>query len=661
MRLRFNPIVPIVLLAGLPLLFHNCTEKEDMPEIAAPATDTIESGIEIKDFAIEAEIHTWPDSTVVMQGEGFLQSDSLTLAAPAADSLRFTLPLVDVTANRAGIVMPRNIVSSTYSLWLKREADSCLLGETRLIVDKKVDFNIPDIAGMTLKGVVYCGDKPLPDVAVSDGRQVTLTDENGRYYIASDKESGFVFISVPGNYEVDIKANNRPQFFYRLKSDDSVEQHDFKLTATDNTNHVLLALADMHLANRNNDLSQFSGKFLPDLKASIEKYRGEGKKVYGLTLGDMTWDLYWYDNHYDLSNYLSTIQSVDIPLFHSTGNNDNDPYCADDWLAEQAFKDIIGPTYYSFNLGNVHYIVLDNIQYINTGASEGPVGKRNYNKKLTENQLIWLKNDLATITDKSRPVFVAMHAQLYANPTSLPQVSSISMSGGTTLVNYLKEFTNAHVITGHTHINYTITPSDRLIEHNIAAICATWWWTGKNGYAGNHICKDGSPGGYKIFTVDGNLVKWRYKGIGEEESKQFRSYDLNQCHITAAKFAPNSTEAKMEDYSDIYAQSNSNNEILVNVWDYDPQWSVEMYEDGKPLEVTRVVTKDPLHIISYEAKRLNVGSTPTADFVTCTTAHMFKATASSATSTVEIRVTDRFGNVYTESMARPKTLECSIQ
>ena len=33
---------------------------------------------------------------------------------------------------------------------------------------------------------------------------------------------------------------------------------------------------------------------------------------------------------------------------------------------------------------------------------------------------------------------------------------------------------------------------------------------------------------------------------------------------------------------------------------------------------------------------------------------MFKATASSATSTVEIRVTDRFGNVYTESMAAPK-------
>ena len=150
------------------------------------------------------------------------------------------------------------------------------------------------------------------------------------------------------------------------------------------------------------------------------------------------------------------------------------------------------------------------------------------------------------------------------------------MSGGSTLVNYLKEFTNAHVITGHTHINYTIEPSDQLIEHNIAAVCATWWWTGKNGYANNHICKDGSPGGYKIFSINDNDVKWLYKGIKEEESKQFRSYDLNQCHITAEAFAPESTEAEMGAYSDTYGTKNNKNEILVNVWGYDPEWKVEM-------------------------------------------------------------------------------------
>ena len=33
---------------------------------------------------------------------------------------------------------------------------------------------------------------------------------------------------------------------------------------------------------------------------------------------------------------------------------------------------------------------------------------------------------------------------------------------------------------------------------------------------------------------------------------------------------------------------------------------------------------------------------------------MWKVTASSATSTLEIKVTDNFGNVYTETMSRPK-------
>jgi hypothetical protein len=69
-----------------------------------------------------------------------------------------------------------------------------------------------------------------------------------------------------------------------------------------------------------------------------------------------------------------------------------------------------------------------------------------------------------------------------------------------------------------------------------------------------------------------------------------------------------------------------------------------------------VSAKDPLHIISYEAKRLNVGAVPTSSFVTGNTAHMFRVTASSATSTLEIKVTDRFGNLYTETMTRPKEL-----
>ena len=101
--------------------------------------------------------------------------------------------------------------------------------------------------------------------------------------------------------------------------------------------------------------------------------------------------------------------------------------------------------------------------------------------------------------------------------------------------------------------------------------------------------------------------------------------------------------------------------MLINVWGYDPAWKVEVSENGIPLAVTRVSVKDPLHLISYEALRLDKGATPTSSFETDATGHMFEVTASSATSTLDIRVTDRFGRVYTEQMIRPKALSTDMK
>src|SRR5690606_6299171 len=158
------------------------------------------------------------------------------------------------------------------------------------------------------------------------------------------------------------------------------------------------------------DITQFETGFIKDANEVIKSYRDNGTKVYGLTLGDMTWDAYWYANNYFLDDYLSVMSRLNIGVFNVMGNHDNDPYYADDRQAENTFKRIIGPTYYSFNLGNVHYVVLDNIEYINNGASNGNLGDRSYNGKVVSAQLEWLKKDLAMI-DKSTPVMVAMHIQ----------------------------------------------------------------------------------------------------------------------------------------------------------------------------------------------------------------------------------------------------------
>lgn len=646
--IRAFSLLPSIFMVLIIFTLSCCTEKQ---------TPDPPAGLKITGVSIPSSIDAVADGEIILTGKGFAVGDLITLTLISDPAKSYQCSITQVTDATATFNLPEGITSGIYRITVSRGSESLILGSATINI--VVNNNIPDIEGMTIKGVVYSDGAGIPGVAVSDGYEVTLTDEDGIYYLPSLKKTGFVFISVPGNYEVNATDNNIPLFYKRLTGGTSVEQKDFSLIQTDNSNHVVLTMADWHLANRNDDIAQFSNGFLTDINSVIDEYTSAGTKVYGLTLGDMTWDAYWYTNNFGLQEYITQMNKINCLMYNTMGNHDNDPYIASDFAAEEKFRDIVGPTYYSFNLGDAHYIVLDNIEYLNTGGSQGVIGARNYNEIVITAQMQWLRKDLATISDPDAPLFIAMHSNLYTNPTLNAegnQTSNIEMNNGSQLITELQPFSNVHIITGHTHINFNASQGSSLIEHNTAAVSATWWWTGKSGYAGNHTCKDGSPGGYGIWEIEGTDVKWLYKGSGKPKDYQFRTYDLNEVLITAAEYAPNSTDAALAPYVGPYATPNSGNEVLINVWGYDPEWTVEVREGANLLEVTRVTARDPLHIISYEALRLNVGATPTSSFVTGNTSHMFKVVASEPSSTLEIRVTDRFGNIYTETMVRPKEL-----
>ncbi|MEC3879719.1 calcineurin-like phosphoesterase family protein [Parapedobacter sp. 10938] len=647
----------IVTGLGLTLNLGSC-KKPSLPEEPTeptkpdetPEPDDNEDTFKVTDVSFPFQTDVSKGMALTIAGVGFATGDGIVFQPVAGTNHeKVTVETTSVTDLAAVVVLPDTLHSIRYEIYVTRGTESLYLGATNL----NVVFNatIPDQPGMTVKGTVYAAGAGLAGVVVSDGHVVSKTDAEGIYYLPSAKKNGYVFVSIPANYEV-ATDERLPLFFNRLaRAEHIVEIMDFELTAVDNNNHVVMVLGDMHLANRNQDVSQFQSGFLADVNQSISRYQQAGKKVYALTLGDMTWETYWQSNNYSLPDYLQEMNKINAPVFNTIGNHDNNPAKTGDWETADRFRTILGPTYYSFNIGKVHYVVLDNIEYLNTN-------NRNYNGTIVADQMAWLIKDLDIITDKSTPIFVAMHIQLASNPNIENGGSAnprIRLTNGQELIDVLSAFDTVHVFTGHTHMNYNIRYSPSLMEHNIGVVCATWWWTGR--LANNHICKDGTPGGYEIWEADNRDLKWTYKSIGYDEDYQFRAYDLNKVHITKDAYAPDYTGTSWNTYAVEYADQNQRNEVLINVWNYDTDWTVTVTESGSQLPVTRVHVRDPLHIISYAAKRLDTNAVPTADFVTAKSSHLFKVQASSPTSTLEITVTDGFGRVYTEQMVRPKELE----
>lgn len=589
----------------------------------------------------------------VKEGKSPLTTDSFLLEG---GGISYLCPILRTSSESFTVRLADECESGSYTAYLKRDARKKSIGKIYINIVDKIDFE--PSAGTTVFGLVSSEEGPVANVVVSDGTEVTVTDDKGIYELKSAKKWGYVFISVPSGYEVAAEGVF-PQFYQTLKgAADVVEQKDFKLTKVDGQDrYKLFLLGDMHLANRTNDAAQFT-QFTTDLNAYMAQHSGQ--KMYALTLGDMTWDLYWYKNNYALPQYRETInrQVKNLQIYHTMGNHDNDFMTTSDYDAAVKYVDCIGPTFYSFNIGQVHYVVMDNID---CSAYDG-TDSRNYVKKLSNEQLKWLAKDLAYV-DKSTPLIVAMHAQIIYKPTSTGFAFDHDSANTEALLAALDGY-EVHFVTGHTHKVYNITPDDDVVkgrdihEHNSGAICASWWWSG-NLTPGVHVSIDGAPGGYAIWDIDGTDFAWLYKSTGWPEEYQFRSYDLNNVSFSMDD-VPNIPsnvliQLAYKKYVNAYPE-NSDNEVLIKIWNWNSNWELSVVDErGKTLEYTPVWAYDPLHIAALSVPRFNnSGITSTPSFVTESATNFFKVKADDADVDLTITVKDEFGHTWTEEMQRPK-------
>ena len=462
------------------------------------------------------------------------------------------------------------------------------------------------IIAITYGGKVLCGTEGIAGVVVTDGTNFTVTDAAGTYTLPYSSTATHFYISSPAGYTVPF-VNSVPQFWIKLRSTSDKKNLNFtliKLSESD-TKHYFIAVGDPQVRN----VAELN-KLKPILTYMAQEISTLGQSVVPLMVaGDMVFNT--PNMHAQSKQYFS---AVNQPVYCAIGNHDHvystteNPSVSRDKTADSVFINNYGPTYYSFNRGQVHYIVLDNIYF------EGGSGA-DYTVNFTQAQLDWVKKDLSYVT-KDKALVVMCHA-----PTKSRYASTYGNSAN--LHAMLAGYANVQIISGHTHYNSVMADNTGITEHTVGAACGGFWE--------GPVCLDGAELGYKVFEVDGTTFKWTY-----------RSYVNPNAQFSV--FKPENRAPVLE----------PSNELLVNVWDWDPAWTVSWSEDGGSTfkSMARITDKayDPTAYAYFGTESAPGG--PTRLWINASkTDHIFQCVPSLTSTRVVVKVISRFGIEYRQEVA----------
>ncbi|MCM1348611.1 MAG: calcineurin-like phosphoesterase family protein [Firmicutes bacterium] len=471
--------------------------------------------------------------------------------------------------------------------------------------------------GMTVTGRVTVDGKPRQGVVVSDGVHIVTTDKLGEYQLPSHGRQ-HVFVSVPANCEVPLE-NGLPKFYSEITDTLAPSQHDFALkSAPVKERWTLLAIADPQIGVR--DTLDYAGIVMPQIKRLTDSLP---ENTYGITLGDVVWNaprLY--------SKYASETARLGIPVFSVIGNHDHNEKVHNDTESDREFRNNLGPTYYSANIGSCHIVAIDDILY------SGKKNRNDYAGRITDQQLAWLKKDLEHVPH-DKTIILGLHI-----PTSRRNAPGWTLANSDTLYSLLKPFKRVEILSGHTHYQFTTTIAPNITETTLGAAMGAYWYP---------ICNDGSPRGVGVLEFDGpELVNKYYVGAGLPRSYQMKLY----APAEAVLWNPDVPEGTPY------------NKVLINIFCWHTDWNVEVSEDGgefKPLPAdARLIPEkvggrcwDPSVRKALVNGKLpaNHGGSKPADI----NDHMFLYTPADGWKSITVRATDPFGNIYTESLRNPET------
>jgi hypothetical protein len=432
---------------------------------------------------------------------------------------------------------------------------------------------VTDTAGVALQGVV-----------VSDGYSCVATDSAGQFCFRKHADAKFIYYSVPDYCAVPVHGENDSTACFYREITDTDTIYNFALTRLPGgkeRRYRMIVIGDPQVTNafspyyegpddnpvEKSDVARFTDETMADIRQTLAELPAD-MPVYGLSMGD---DVQYYGGYNDSLELAirRALGASRMIVFSVIGNHDQD--------GKKVYKDkweeTWGPTDYSFDRGDVHYVCFNNCDFYHGGLYYSP-------GELSDDQMHWLEQDLA-LADTTKKVILCYHIPFtFGNrPAKGAQELGIASEKGhytssrlSRLLAMLDRFEGGYeLFCGHTHfaLNHEIDYEGRHVtERCHAAACGNIWQSNVN------IC--GTPNGYYVYSFDRTELKDSYyKGTRWRRDQQMTLFRAD-------------TDFNDENYATDWKLPEDRGVLVANVWNADSRWHVTVMENGREQEMTRI-------------------------------------------------------------------------
>ena len=461
-----------------------------------------------------------------------------------------------------------------------------------------------------------------------------------------------MYVSIPSGYTVPTK-NGLPLFYKRLSEEvmvDGVYRLEFVLDKmqVNPDRYSVLMVADPQPRPRDRAFDKVGYHSLDCCNDLYRDMRETGSVIrhnrpcYAIVLGDIV-----HETMELFEDYINDGTSkMGFPTFNVIGNHDHDTQSLTDVEGAWAFEEKFGPSNYSFNLGKVHYIVIDNViqSFKNGSLTTTTVGLR-------DDILEWIKSDLSYV-DKSSTIMICMHSPMFVTNKSLKNKAPLAAE--------LSRFAKVHEWAGHIHNmeNNCETELKNLEAHSVVRSTGELWT--------NEYLSLGVPRGYVVVDVDGEEISWKFKPTIYQSGKSWSTtptYDHRRWNYNNGVAVMKATGKQLDDsyQMNVYPRGvYGDNFVYANIFMWDKKWE-------KPVFVTSDGVEYKMNLVTDSNKRYDIASREIYDFYKANSSTFERYGSYSwntsfgntifsvySSKTTEpggyVKVKDRFGNEYTQEV-----------